>query len=191
VQCAPVRGFVASRILRGKFSCFPSQGVARRARPAFCSERQENFAKNPVTPPRPVALCTYDAEASPFNNKKKEQIMGLDIYAYTVPEGEEKHPLRHHFHYWRKHDGLLQWCDKLAKARGEVGVKDSDSGFIVTLTRDDLDLLEEAIEDGELNTVTRKCRGYSFDWKPHDLSFITKAQLVFALHRSVVISGDW
>jgi len=37
-----------------------------------------------VTPPRPVAPCTYDAEASLFNNKKKEQIMGLDIYAFAV-----------------------------------------------------------------------------------------------------------
>jgi hypothetical protein len=175
--------------LRGKFSCFPSQGVARRARPAFCSERQENFAKNPVTPPRPVARCPYDAEASLFNNKKKEQIMGLDIYAYAVPEGETMEGERHHFHYWRKHDGLLEWCEKLAKSRGERGAE--NSWFRITLTRDDLDRLEEAIEDGELNKVTHKYHWYKLDWKPHDLSFITKAQLVFALDRNVVIMADW
>jgi hypothetical protein len=187
VQCAPVRGFEASRILREGFSCFPSQGVARRARPAFCSERQENFAKNPVTPPRPVARCPYDAEASLFNDKKKEQIMGLDIYAYAVPaEGTWSEPLQF-FHYWRKHGAFLDWCEKLAKSRGAQGAK--DSRFNTTLIHDDLQHLETDI-------VTRALYKDKYDYvgvdrAPHDMMFIHKAQLVFGLGRTVAIAADW
>jgi hypothetical protein len=140
-----------------------------------------------VTPPRPVARCTYDAEASPFNNKKKEQIMGLDIYAYAVPAaGTWSEPLQF-FHHWRKHRVFLDWCEKLAKSRGEEGAK--DSRFSTTLTWRDLDQLEREVETGEL--YEGKYDYVGIDRAPHDMMFIHKAQLVFGLGRVVEISADW
>jgi hypothetical protein len=76
--------------------------------------------------------------------------MGLDMtaYAYLNDQHLSSRRTEEQFHYWRKHQALLNWCEKLTAARGERAW--DEPGQVILLAERDLDQLEAAVRNGEL-----------------------------------------
>lgn len=113
--------------------------------------------------------------------------MGLDIYAYAVPAGKKQ---REQIHYWRKHHALLDWCEKLARERGEESWDVACAGSI-ELTSADLDRLLAAVVNVELPEYAVYQYEIADYWTDHDLAFIGKARAALAAGKTVEIVASW
>ena len=148
--------------------------------------------------------------------------MGLDMYAYVAnragqqndfyegaewdkDKGESVNPnveKPREIAYWRKHPNLHGWMEQLwirkVNAAGGVIAEDSEwgssfNGIELELTREDLDLLEQDINNGMLPAT----RGFFFGdpsddyYKQQDLEFIKNARAELFCGLKVFYNSSW
>ena len=117
--------------------------------------------------------------------------MGLDMYAFATREGQESIELA----YWRKHNALHGWMEKLYRERGGTEVFNL---IPLPLSLDDLDRLEADVKARTLEPVP----GFFFgsteyreaEWletKRQDLAFIAKAREYISEGYAVVYDSFW
>lgn len=75
--------------------------------------------------------------------------MGLDMYVNTAKTIEDDEPIN--LCYWRKFNALHNWMEQLYRAKG--GDEDMFNCVRLPLTVDDLNALEEACSNKELEPV--------------------------------------
>lgn len=131
------------------------------------------------------------------NPKRKENIMGLDMYALTSdnplasavdfkPEEEGVALL----HRWRKHPNLHGWMEQLYIEKG--GREQVFNCTCLALTLDDLDRLEAVIRDDALPQTEGFFFGESDgSEKEDDLDFIAKARAAIASGKAVFYDSWW
>lgn len=127
--------------------------------------------------------------------------MGLDMYAFSVPagsninvEGEEDGIERNRVMYWRKHNALHGWMEKLW--REKTGDNEHDFNCVpLKLSAEDLDRLENDINQHELHPT----EGFFFgstdydpdEYKVEDLRFIEDARLELSKGQDVYYDSWW
>lgn len=132
--------------------------------------------------------------------------MGLDMYAYAAP-GPRRDDARQDLAYWRKHNALHAWMEKLwnkkgrpyAAEDGTIGVVPDDVEFNcieLELTREDIALLEDAVMGRTLTPAA----GFFFggtdydpftDYGEDDLKFIAAAKAAHANCMRVFYNSWW
>lgn len=95
------------------------------------------------------------------NNERKESPMGLDMYAFAIPETpaapvDFEAETGSELHYWRKHPNLHGWMEALYRAKG--GRDDDFNCVNLQLTADDLNRLEADIRSGNRRSHSKKGR---------------------------------
>lgn len=147
--------------------------------------------------------------------------MGLDMYAYVASRagqqndfyegaewdkelGESVNPnvaKPREIAYWRKHPNLHGWMEQLwirrlaadGKTPGESDFGSTFNGIELELTREDLDLLEQDINNGMLPAT----RGFFFGdpsddyYKQQDLEFIKNARAELFCGLKVFYNSSW
>ena len=111
--------------------------------------------------------------------------MGLDQYVTVREKGEE-------LHYWRKHNALQGWMQRLWESRGGTG----DFNCVdVYLYEDDLNKLEADIKAQQLPETSGFFYGpdsrFEEDRIKGDLEFIEKARKALANDKDVIYSSWW
>lgn len=119
--------------------------------------------------------------------------MGLDMYAFSVPEGTtlEDNEDKCEMAYWRKFNALHGWMEELYRSRGGSGTFNC---VPVKLTSDDLDELERTINENALEPT----EGFFFGEQkiyPEDIEstnqFIADAREQIADGRDVYYDSWW
>lgn len=130
--------------------------------------------------------------------------MGLDMYAYSVPQEGALTPFkiseeaeRKEIHYWRKHHDLHGWMEELWKEKMKFSKKAPRKDFNcqpVALSLNDLEELEKALHGSKLPETS----GFFFGNNPpneetlkDDLDFITKAREEILKGRIVYYDSWW
>ena len=124
--------------------------------------------------------------------------MGLDMYASAVPAGTYTGEIitemvdtdfKKELHYWRKHNALHGWMEKLYREKGGT---DEFNCVGLNLTYDDLDRLEKDI----LGVSLPKTEGFFFgndtsggDHVDDDIEFVLKAKTHLAKGHLVFYSA--
>lgn len=124
--------------------------------------------------------------------------MGLDMYAYAVPEEfatdvtdvqfpENIKIGKEDLFYWRKHYGLHNWMEDLYRSRG--GKAESFNCVNVRLDEDDLNELKKALLSGESSfSEYREATAEVDENIANDLSFIVAAKN--AIDRGLAVFYD-
>ena len=119
--------------------------------------------------------------------------MGLDQYAFIRRDNVEE---REDVFYWRKHNRLQGWMEKLYRSKG--GRKEFNM-IDVELSLEDIDQLEAAI----LNKDLPETGGFFFGndsysdyegehgYKDDDLAFIEKAKQILNNNNKLYYSSWW
>ena len=111
--------------------------------------------------------------------------MGLDQYVTVREKGEE-------LHYWRKHNALHGWMQRLWESRGGTG---EFNCVDVYLYEDDLNKLETDIKAQQLPEQSGFFYGpdsrFDEDRIEDDLKFIEKAREALANGKDVIYSSWW
>ena len=134
-------------------------------------------------------------------HNKQETIMGLDMYAYTLPKDDARPPVdfeiddipdweRRNLHYWRKHPNLHGWMNRLYWLKG--GTDPNFNCNTLAITADDLDALERVVMANQLPETT----GFFFgvtrsEERDEDLEFIRKAREEIAQGRTIAYYAWW
>lgn len=131
-------------------------------------------------------------------------IMGLDMYAYSVSPKDALTPFkisesaeRKEIHYWRKHHDLHGWMERLWKEK-LTGLKNSPRRDFncqpLALSLTDLEELEKSLNEGKLPETT----GFFFGNNPpdndslkDDMEFIKKAREEIERGRIVYYDSWW
>jgi hypothetical protein len=127
--------------------------------------------------------------------KRKENIMGLDMFAYVTSEVltepvDFEVGTYSELHYWRKHPNLHGWMEKLYSKKG--GSADSFNCVNVALDIDDLDRLEADIRARSLPQTSGFFFGESDGSEmEEDLTFIRKARAAVAEGQAVYYTSWW
>ena len=119
--------------------------------------------------------------------------MGLDQYAYTK-KGKDKVEIA----YWRKHNALQGWMEKLWEEKGRPRQHKEDPSFNcvpLQLNRKNLDRLEKDV----LNNELPETRGFFFGsdsreddgYKQKTLEFVANARQAIANGEKVFYSSWW
>ncbi len=121
--------------------------------------------------------------------------MGLDMYAFAIPETpaapvDFEAETGSELHYWRKHPNLHGWMEALYRAKGG---KDDDFNCVnLQLTADDLDRLEADIRSGNLPPTSGFFFGQSGGTElADDLAFVEKARAALADNMTVFYTSWW
>jgi len=138
--------------------------------------------------------------------------MGLDMYAYVGRKGQREEfyeqDLKYNAEigdwdvpaggiikpreiaYWRKHPNLHGWMRRLWEAKGNVGDFNGDE---LELTRDDIDMLEEDINNGHLPSTSGFFFGEESDnyYKEQDLAFVRNARAELFCGLQVFYNSSW
>jgi hypothetical protein len=144
--------------------------------------------------------------------------MGLDQYAYVASKAGERNEFYkqdltyntetgdwdvpaggiakpREIAYWRKHPNLQGWMRKLWEAKGTPGcTPDADfNGSDLELTWEDLDMLEEDVQSGNLPKTAGFFFGNDSDeyYKEHDLKFIRQAKAELLCGLKVFYDSSW
>jgi hypothetical protein len=135
--------------------------------------------------------------------------MGLDMYAYVAAKAgqndeywesaqldtetkEYVSPVSkpRELAYWRKHPNLHGWMHRLWTDQGNSGDFNGDE---LELTREDLDLLEYAVVNGELPGTSGFFFGDDADeyYREQDLKFIREARAELFMGLKVFYNSSW
>jgi hypothetical protein len=135
--------------------------------------------------------------------------MGLDMYAYVAtkpgqndeywesaqldPETKEyvsKVTKPRELAYWRKHPNLHGWMHRLWNQKGFKGDFNGDE---LELTREDLDVLEQDVIEGNLPGTSGFFFGDDADeyYREDDLKFIREARAELFLGLRVFYNSSW
>ena len=122
--------------------------------------------------------------------------MGLDQYAKVIKAtGKDKKVKKEvELAYWRKHNRLQGWMEKLYVEKGGTG---EFNCVDVEITEDDLDNLERAINNMELPETggfffgSDSYEGYEEYYKKDDVEFIRKAREELKEGNQVIYSSWW
>ena len=126
--------------------------------------------------------------------------MGLDQYAYAVNpnqtiEEKESGKGQEEIAYWRKHNRLQGWMEKLYREKGGKEVFNCED---VVLTLEDLDNLEKVIQDRDLPETSGFFFGHDSyseykEWglKEADERFIKDAREAIKAGKMIVYSSWW
>lgn len=129
------------------------------------------------------------------NNERKETLMGLDMYAYAIPETpatpvDFDADAHNELHYWRKHPNLHGWMEALYREKG--GRDDVFNCVNLQLTAEDLDRLEADIRSGNLPPTSGFFFGASDGTeRGDDLTFVEKARTALAEGMTVFYTSWW
>lgn len=111
--------------------------------------------------------------------------MGLDQYAYTR-KGKEKQEIA----YWRKHNALQGWMERLWESKGFPRKHKEDSSFNcveLRIIKKDLDQLEKDVVAGKLP----KTQGFFFGSDSSEDEYCKKKTLEFVADaRQAIASGE-
>jgi hypothetical protein len=124
--------------------------------------------------------------------------MGLDMFAYAVPEDKVVDDFSHcaekpeELHYWRKHHDLHGWMERLYRNKG--GTAEQFNCVAVRLTLEDLAILDRDLMYNRLPETT----GFFFGHFPPneeslrvDLEFLQKARDAIAAGKAVYYDSWW
>ena len=136
--------------------------------------------------------------------------MGLDQYAYVANKAKQRDEFYEdavwdavdgkfvnskvseprEIAYWRKHPNLQGWMHQLWISKGNDG---TFNGNELELTREDIDALEEAVQQGTLPGTTGFFFGEPSDdyYKQHDLEFVKKARAELFCGLKVFYNSSW
>lgn len=130
--------------------------------------------------------------------------MGLDMFAFTIPEKLARDVIAHEsdwapirdteradFFYWRKHPNLHGWMEQLYRDRGGT---DEFNCIGIRLYPENLDALEADINDGKLPETSGFFFGQSDGSASEamkDLRFIEMAREHIAEGKAVIYSSWW
>lgn len=142
--------------------------------------------------------------------------MGLDQYAYiklgSAPEGltqdeafQELQNSQFDFAYWRKHPNLQGWMERKWREKNNTSdqyendtlIDDEFNGVELELTLKDIDQLEEAIKNKNLNGGHGDTTGFFFgnnsdqDYYFDDLDFCRKARVALKYNTPVFYNSSW
>lgn len=127
--------------------------------------------------------------------ERKEKIMGLDMYAFTLDRTPEcpvdfREDDGQELHYWRKHPNLHGWMEQLYRAKGGSAPEFNCVG--VQLTAADLDRLEQDVRTGNLPYTTGFFFGATDGTETEDdLTFIGKARDALSAGLTVFYTSWW
>lgn len=137
--------------------------------------------------------------------------MGLDMYAYVASKAGQQNDFYEgegHFDkdigeyvnpnvvkpreiaYWRKHPNLHGWMKRLWEAKGNTGEFNGDE---LELTREDIDMLEEDINNGHLPATGGFFFGNDADdhYRENDLAFVKLARAELFCGLRVFYNSSW
>ena len=136
--------------------------------------------------------------------------MGLDMYAYVASKagqynefyegaewdstvGDSVNPnivKPREIAYWRKHPNLHGWMKRLWEAKGNAGEFNGDE---LELTRDDIDMLEEDINNKHLPSTGGFFFGNNADdhYREDDLAFVKTARAELFCGLKVFYNSSW
>lgn len=125
--------------------------------------------------------------------------MGLDMYAFVVPESGAKgdfemdSEFRNELAYWRKHNALHAWMEQLYRAKG--GDAESFNCIPLRLTREDLNKLIDDAKAFRLQSATGYFWGSAYDYDKataaQDIEFAHKALAELDKGYSVYYDSWW
>ena len=118
--------------------------------------------------------------------------MGLDQFAYAVDKDNNKTELA----YWRKHPNLQGWMENLWNSKGCPNANENDAEFNcvpVSLTKEDLDSLEQALDSNSLPATAGFFFGSNSDdeYRQQDVEFIGLARKALDSGLTVVYDSWW
>lgn len=124
--------------------------------------------------------------------------MGLDMYAYTRDPRQPADAEPTQLAYWRKHNALHGWMERLWVEKGCPGAAERGNSFNclpLALTAEDLDRLEAAVRANALEPT----EGFFFgpanydtrEYVEDDLNFITLARTALAEGLHVYYDSWW
>jgi hypothetical protein len=121
--------------------------------------------------------------------------MGLDQYAYVASKVGTYYndSSRQNIAYWRKHNNLQGWMEKLAQEKNLQF--DTFNGVEVELTWEDIDKLEKDIKanQGSESGTIGFCYGNPRDdyYREQDLEFCENAKVELFFKRKVFYNSSW
>ncbi len=131
--------------------------------------------------------------------KPMEKIMGLDMYAFSVPASGAKgdfemdNEFKKEISYWRKHNALHAWMEDLYRAKG--GDAPSFNCIPVRLTEADLNKLISDAKAELLASQTGFFWGSQYDYDTEcarqDIDFAYKALAEIAKGYAVYYDSWW
>ena len=148
-----------------------------------------------------------------YNNQdRRTKIMGLDQYAYSKESHDSEDSVE--LAYWRKHNRLQGYMEKLWEAKGRPNYEPTDNGGLgdfncvpVELNASDIEQLEASVHNKDLPETGGFFFGDdSFGWtdedgnpfedgdyfhKETDLQFIKDAYKAIAQGKKVYYSSWW
>lgn len=119
--------------------------------------------------------------------------MGLDQFAYAVDKDNNKTELA----YWRKHPNLQGWMEKLWHSKGCPNAHEDNIDEFncvpVSLTKEDLDSLEQALDSNSLPETAGFFFGSNSDdtYRQQDVEFIAVARNALDSGLKVVYDSWW